>query len=485
VVSLGDSFISGEGGRWAGNESLSTKDIDALGPAAYWDAGDREAIDRCHRSRSAAIHIGVVKSLNLACSGAITSTKINSDGTFKPGIDFYDQGGRKGQALLLQEFAAQNNVRMVALSIGGNDFHFADIIAACVGEFLKPFVSTMCKDSSKVQGFIAPDRVAKVRTDTSRAILNIAEAMENAGYADTEWTLVLQLYPQPLPGPATMRYTEPGYERQSVGGCGFRDGDLTWAAGTLLPLVNDTFRAAAVEAEGSRPSLQVEVMDSSRAFDQRQLCHNAVWRVKESTFLGSLKGPENWKAKGAVDLSEWVMEINIINAGDTYGQESLHPNYWGQLALRNCWRQVWNGGDVRGGVCERAAAAGLTADCEPNMTLATSRASGVRQAAVPTASAVSVTLRCPGITVDRGKAAVLRGRVSPADGAAKVRLQESRDGSDWRTIATRSVGVKGDYRFTAMVPRSAPLGRTYSWRVVATSGSRILGVSRIRTSSVR
>ena len=66
VVSLGDSFISGEAGRWAGNESFSTSSIDALGRGAYWDAGDRETIDRCHRSWSAAIHIGVVRSLNLA-----------------------------------------------------------------------------------------------------------------------------------------------------------------------------------------------------------------------------------------------------------------------------------------------------------------------------------------------------------------------------------------------------------------------------------
>ena len=44
VVSLGDSFISGEAGRWAGNESFSTTSVDALGRGAYWDAGDSEAI---------------------------------------------------------------------------------------------------------------------------------------------------------------------------------------------------------------------------------------------------------------------------------------------------------------------------------------------------------------------------------------------------------------------------------------------------------
>ena len=32
-------------------------------------------------------------------------------------------------------------------------------------------------------------------------------------------------------------------------------------------------------------------------------------------------------------------------------QETLHPNYWGQLALRNCVRQAYNGGAPRGGTC--------------------------------------------------------------------------------------------------------------------------------------
>ena len=30
-------------------------------------------------------------------------------------------------------------------------------------------------------------------------------------------------------------------------------------------------------------------------------------------------------------------------------QEDVHPSYWGQLALRNCLRQAYNGGAPRGG----------------------------------------------------------------------------------------------------------------------------------------
>src|SRR4051812_33144469 len=58
VVSVGDSAISGEAGRWAGNTNQSSSKIDALGPSAYNDAGGAEAIPGCHRSKSAEVHIG-------------------------------------------------------------------------------------------------------------------------------------------------------------------------------------------------------------------------------------------------------------------------------------------------------------------------------------------------------------------------------------------------------------------------------------------
>ena len=43
VVSLGDSYISGEGGRWAGNSNNSSSSVDAGGSAAYFDNATRTA----------------------------------------------------------------------------------------------------------------------------------------------------------------------------------------------------------------------------------------------------------------------------------------------------------------------------------------------------------------------------------------------------------------------------------------------------------
>jgi hypothetical protein len=49
-------------------------------------------------------------------------------------------------------------------------------------------------------------------------------------------------------------------------------------------------------------------------------------------------------------------------------QESLHPNYWGQKALRSCVRQAYNGGAPRSGTCT-IAGTGLNGLGEPNMAL--------------------------------------------------------------------------------------------------------------------
>jgi hypothetical protein len=364
VVSVGDSIISGEAGRWAGNQTLSTSGVDALGASAYADGPNGESIARCHRSKSAAIHIGDAQSVNLACSGAMTATAFDSSGNFKPGIDFFTEGGRKGQALLLQEFATEHRVELVALSIGANDFRYGPIIEACVKAYLAPSIfGTYCKDDDATSGNVSDSAADQVRADTTAAILNIATAMENAGYQDSDWTLGLQLYPNLIASPDQMRYPESGYNRQLKGGCGFRDKDLDWwATDTMMPLINRTLTQAAAAAQQDRPSLQVVTVDASDAFAGRTLCHKGVHRV------GDDKGANSWTDEDAADISEWAMEINIVNPKDTFQQESMHPNYWGQMALRSCWRQAWNGGDVRGGTCQRDGT-GLNERGEPNMRL--------------------------------------------------------------------------------------------------------------------
>ncbi|MGZ4479333.1 MAG: hypothetical protein ACXVW2_12025, partial [Nocardioidaceae bacterium] len=60
VVTVGDSYISGEAGRWAGNSNDSSSYADALGDSAYYDNADHtaEVIPRCHRSQADEAYIG-------------------------------------------------------------------------------------------------------------------------------------------------------------------------------------------------------------------------------------------------------------------------------------------------------------------------------------------------------------------------------------------------------------------------------------------
>ena len=205
VVSLGDSYISGEAGRWAGSSNSSSAAADALGPTAYHDAPGGEAINRCHRSKSAEIYLGGgVNGLNLACSGAKTTTATGDN--FKPGLDFYNSGGQQGQALMLQGFAATHNVKMVAVSIGGNDFNFASIVQRCVQDFLASpsWWKDYCNDDSSVTANFTSANVAAVKSRIATALQNVRTAMRNAGYSDGSWTMPAKLKSLPPTETATI-----------------------------------------------------------------------------------------------------------------------------------------------------------------------------------------------------------------------------------------------------------------------------------------
>jgi hypothetical protein len=362
AVSLGDSYISGEAGRWAGNSDDSAQ-TDALGPTAYDDAGNSEAIPGCHRSKSAEIGFGSINSANLACSGASTATVPYSAGSdFKPGLDFYNDGaGHLGQALALQNFAASHRVSLVAISIGGNDFNFASIVQDCVVDFLTSpsFWKNYCDDDRSVTANFTPANVAAVTGRIAGALRNVNAALAADGYGTGEYSIVLQTYPSPLPSAAGLRYPESGYTRQSTGGCGFWNNDLNYANATELPTINGAVTAAA--AQSGLPN--VKILNVSTLFTGHRLCETGVHKLQETAL-------SSWRSAGAVDQSEWVENIRTVTAilGPYYIQESLHPDYWGQLALRNCLRQVWAGGAVRGGSCVRNGT-GLDAAGEPNVVL--------------------------------------------------------------------------------------------------------------------
>jgi hypothetical protein len=362
TASLGDSYISGEAGRWAGNTNMSSSTIDALGSTAYDDnaAGNAEQISGCHRSKAAEVYIGAgVNGVNLACSGAKTYTVAGSP--FKPGIDFYNSGGNEGQALMLQHFAATHNVKLVALSIGGNNFNFASIVQTCVEDWLlsPSWWPNYCNDDSSVTSNFTASNVSKVKGEVTTAITNVAQAMSNAGYSSSQYTIVVQDYPSPIPLGSGFRYSQSGYTRQEVDGCGFWNNDANYANEKMLPTINSTVFGAA----GASGLSNVKTMEIGSAFNGHRLCEKGVGLLEE-------EGLSNWKGAGASDKTEWINMIRTVTAiFPPYEiQEDIHPTYWGELALRNCLTQAYNGGTPKGGTCT-ISGTGLNSAGEPNMSL--------------------------------------------------------------------------------------------------------------------
>jgi hypothetical protein len=333
--------------------------VDALGSTAYWDAANGEAIRGCHRSKAAEVHIGSpFKSANLACSGARTYTQAGGS-DFKPGIDFYsDSSGRVGQALALQQYATTNNVRAVTLLIGANNYGFADIVQACVTDWLTSpsWWPNYCNDDSDIRSRFTSARVTTETANVRGAMLNVRQAMRNAGYADSQWTLLVQTYSSPIPRGSGFRYPQTGFTRQTIGGCGVWNRDADWANDTVVATFNSTARNAAATSGLTN----VKILDMTNALVGRRLCENTVGLLEE-------RGIASWTSPGAVDQTEWVSQIRTVTAifPPYQIQEDGHPSYWGQLALRSCLRKAFNGGTPVGGTCT-IGGTGLVGG-EPNM----------------------------------------------------------------------------------------------------------------------
>lgn len=355
LVSMGDSYISGTAGRWRGNSNGFTnlpRNLEAFersdtGENAYDNFGRQFPGEECFRSRSAAIHLsGNWTSVNVACSNARTTTRVDEEGKFKPGLD------AGGQLALLADIAATEPVRLVAVSIGANDFRFGPTVRNCVTGYLTSLAAfpDRCSEDPEALATIAPESIATVQASITRALGDIVATMRAAGYADDAWALVSHNYPNPLPPPAAMRYPQSGYIRQVTGGCPFYDADLTWFA-TWMATVNETVAAAAADASAATGK-QVLALDMANLFAGRRLCEQGTRLVEETTSDAELLA-----AGERIDM----IRLTSMVPGSPYNlNEGVHPNHLGQMAIRACLRAAFNEGAARSGTCRAPADWGAT-----------------------------------------------------------------------------------------------------------------------------
>ncbi|MEM9608664.1 MAG: GDSL-type esterase/lipase family protein [Actinomycetota bacterium] len=315
AVSLGDSYISGEAGRWEGNSSSDWGDRRGTDRAAYrrgwfWRYDESRVYGEsgatgCHRSDVAPIlsaGLSVDASVNLACSGADTADirRAANGGT--------THRGEAPQADQLAAFAATHDIELVVLSVGGNDLGFAGIIVACVLDY-STSVSWWQNHCNPEQQAAVDARMPAAMDGVAAAIADVRAVLDEAGQPPDSYRFVLATYPSPIPRGADFRYRESGWSRTFTGGCPVWDADADWARDSLVPQISDAL-AGVASAAG------VELLDLRDAFEGRESCAASA-------------------AQGNGADAEWA---RFISTGLLQGeiQESAHPNAIGQRAIGTC-----------------------------------------------------------------------------------------------------------------------------------------------------
>jgi len=313
VVSMGDSYISGEAGRWKGNSDDSGGSRDGTDRAWTGSGYDPALVygstyaNGCDRSDVAEVRSAPTVAqaqINLACSGATTANIFRAS-----------QGGKsfKGeapQADQLAVVAAHYQVKLIALSIGGNDLGFGDVITACVEDYVAYDSYCYATQQKAIDA-----RMAAAMAGVAKSIDEIRAVMAADRYSARDYRIVLQSYPSPIPRGNENRYPERGISRIETGGCPFWDADSDWARDSLVPQISN--RLAAVAAARG-----VQFLDLRDVLQGREVCSTAT---RQAT---GTEGP-------SAVTSEWSRFLDYYYLQGTT-QESFHPNYYAQLGLGRC-----------------------------------------------------------------------------------------------------------------------------------------------------
>ncbi|GAB2836772.1 hypothetical protein GCM10027176_46420 [Actinoallomurus bryophytorum] len=334
IVSLGDSYISGEAGRWQGNAApinivgdrwgtdraaincnANGSNCDHDGTRVYGESFD----NGCNRSDSAEIRSAVIDvglRLNVACSGARTINLLPT----AAGGQYYL--GEPPQIDQLRRIAQRDRVKLVVVSIGGNDLGFASVLQACVADFI--LGRDEDKHCNKDQGPTFQAGLAEARPNIEKVVQQVRQTMTASGYADGSYRFVLQSYPTPIPAGLDNRYSPERQIRWSKGGCPMWNDDSNWARDTVLPQISAMLKDIAQTAG-------IDYLELRNLLAGHEVCAKSA---KQAEFENSQSNPLLGKD------AEWVRFLTLAgNQGQA--QESIHPNYFGQLALGACLTKVY------------------------------------------------------------------------------------------------------------------------------------------------
>lgn len=277
IVAIGDSFAAGEGA------------------GSYEPASDRPG-NACHRSTTGQINQtavpGVAARITIGCSGATT------DNVRLGGVVRY---GEAPQAEQLRTVARNYQVTSVVLTAVMNNIGFANLVIDCMRAYF--LLGPRCQDSWQ------PKVTAALATAAPKLAQNIADirtVMREAGYADSDYQLILQSYSSPFAADNRYSITKPFH------GCAFRDDDARWARDVAVPQIAATISKAASDA-GAR------FLDLGPTLFGREVCARGVSHSQE------------WANGVFFDLTQLRNGI-----GEHLVQQSAHPNARGYGQMARC-----------------------------------------------------------------------------------------------------------------------------------------------------
>lgn len=309
LVIMGDSFASGEGGRWSGNSESIGADREGTDRAARYNGGrwiyntspiygdtDVDGANICHRSDVGDLHFTakVETRVNLACSGAETKD-VRDD----VALSLYNQRqDGSSQVTRLRETMQTSDVEMIVMSISGNDLDFGPVITRCVEAYVK--FQGECRH---VEQAFLDAQMDTAMNNLQATILNVQEAMEDAG--DRDYRLVIQGNPSPIP-----RTLRPSYRPTRIdSGCPFYSADAAWARDDVTAFLGSNMKRVAL-------ANNAEFLNLGNLLEGREVCSPSA-------------------AAGSGPNAEWARFVGLgITQGDK--EESMHPNALGQEAIANC-----------------------------------------------------------------------------------------------------------------------------------------------------
>ena len=146
--------------------------------------------------------------------------------------------------------------------IGANNYGFAAIVERCVINWITSpsWWKNYCSDDSDMTSRFTAARQATETDEREGRAARVRQAMTNAGYSDSQYTIIGQTYWSPIPRGSGFRYPESGWTRQSIGGCGTWNRDADWANDTVVNAdeQHDEERRRASRASPTRKVLDLQ-----------------------------------------------------------------------------------------------------------------------------------------------------------------------------------------------------------------------------------